>query len=79
MNYADNLSNFRFEYTYKCGACAYKFSAGMVKVVHDKSFCPRCGEEILAFPSADDLHDNDYIARTRSDRYHSVVIEAQDE
>lgn len=62
-----------FEYSFKCGFCANKFASGMTKRLGDKSFCPTCGEEIVAFPSAAEIARHDYIAHTRRDRFHSIV------
>lgn len=63
-----------FEYSFKCGFCANKFAAGMTKRVSDKSYCPTCGEEIVALPSASEIARYDYIAHTRRDRFHSIVL-----
>lgn len=63
-----------FEYSFKCGYCANKFALGMAKRVDDKSFCPTCKEEIVAFPSAAEIARHDYIAHTRRDRFHSIIL-----
>lgn len=74
MNCAEKKSDSDFEYTFKCGACAYKFTAGMVRSMEGKCYCPHCNEEITSFPSEDDIRNNDYIAHTRHDRYHSIIV-----
>lgn len=79
MKYPDELSTKQFEYSYKCGACAHKFSAGMTLSVGGKLHCPRCKELILSFPSDEDVRKNDYIAHTRNDRFHSIIAPGGDE
>lgn len=74
--FIDGLSDSNFEFSFKCGACAYKFSAGMVETSADgKPFCPRCKEEIVSFPTSEDVARNDYIAHTHHDRFHSRIVE----
>lgn len=68
-----------FEYGYKCGHCANKFAAGMTRWVDGKPHCPTCNEEIIAFPSERDIARHDYIARTSRDRFHSVILQGDDD
>jgi DNA-directed RNA polymerase subunit RPC12/RpoP len=67
------------ELGYKCGACANKFAAGMTKWVDGSPHCPTCGEEIIAFPTERDMARHDYIAHTRHDRFHSIVVSGDDD
>ena len=74
MNFFEKMIDSDFEYTFKCGACAYKFTARMAKSMEGKYYCPYCNEEIISFPSENDIRKNDYIAHTRHDRYHSIIV-----
>lgn len=79
MEFNDDMSTASFEYGYKCGACAHKFAAGMTLSIDGTPCCPRCRAEIVSFPTADDIRRNDYIAHTRHDRFHSYVVQPEDE
>ncbi|MDD2877286.1 MAG: hypothetical protein PHT60_11635 [Acidiphilium sp.] len=71
--FGDGLNEVGLEHGYKCGACGYKFFAGMTLVVNGANFCPSCKEEILKFPTLNDIKQHDYIAHTGRDRFHSIV------